>query len=242
MRDRGIPTPGLLRVQRDRVQGARRRPGAAGDRAAAPVPDRRQARRARARRSGSSSRARAAGRPAARWWRRSRTTARCCSSATSRGATWRSRCIDEDGEPRALPIVEAVPRAGGLLRLRGALRDRPHHVRLPGRARRRARPRAPASSRSSVYELLGCSGFARVDLMLDSIDGRAVRARGQRDPRADRDEPAAPGRRRGRDRASTSWSSGSWTAATRRRVGAAPDAAAPSLARVTRSRPRSPRA
>ena len=37
------PHPGVLRVQRDRVPGARRGAGAAGDRGAAPVPDRRQA-------------------------------------------------------------------------------------------------------------------------------------------------------------------------------------------------------
>ena len=85
------PHPRLLLVQRDRVQGARRRAGAAGDRGAPAVPDRRQAGRARARRSGSSSRAR---RPTSRrrWSRRSPTTARCCSSATSRAATSPSRC------------------------------------------------------------------------------------------------------------------------------------------------------
>ena len=44
MRDHGIPTPDFYCIQRDRVQGARRRAGAAGDRGAAPVPDRRQAR------------------------------------------------------------------------------------------------------------------------------------------------------------------------------------------------------
>ena len=45
MRDRGIPTPGLLCLQRDRVPGAGGRTGAAGDRGAPAVSDRRQARR-----------------------------------------------------------------------------------------------------------------------------------------------------------------------------------------------------
>ena len=46
-----------------------------------------------------------------------------------------------DGE--ALPVVEAVPRRRGLLRLRGPLRDRPHRVRVPGRPARGDSPRAP---------------------------------------------------------------------------------------------------
>ena len=49
--------------------------------------------------------------------------------------------------PQALPVVEAVPARRGLLRLRGSLRDRPHHVRVPGRAARggdRAGPGAGA--------------------------------------------------------------------------------------------------
>ena len=45
-----------------------------------------------------------------------------------------------------------------------------------------------------AYELLGCAGFARVDLMLDGrTSARAVRAGGQHDPGADRDQPATPG-------------------------------------------------
>ena len=35
-----------------------------------------------------------------------------------------------DGEP--LPIVEVHPEGGGRVQLRGALRDRPHRVRVPG--------------------------------------------------------------------------------------------------------------
>ena len=51
----------------------------------------------------------------------------------------------------------------------------------------------------ATYRLLGLYGFGRVDLMLDE-DERAVRARGQPDPRPDRDEPPAAGRRGGRHR------------------------------------------
>ena len=47
--------------------------------------------------------------------------------------------VEEDGEPRALPVVEAVPDGTRLLRLRGALRDRPHALRVPGRAAGRRR-------------------------------------------------------------------------------------------------------
>ena len=46
----------------------------------------------------------------------------------------------------ALPIVEAIPRDRGLLQLRGALRDRPHRLRLPRRAARTSRPGASTSS------------------------------------------------------------------------------------------------
>ena len=134
------PDAGLLRLQRDRVQGARRR--------------RRRCRRSR---SGSSSRswssrraqgsalghqvrAHAGRRARRRWSRRSRTTARCCSSATSPGRDLAVSIIEDDGAAAALPIVEAVPERGGLLRLRGPLRDRAHALRVPGRARRRGRP------------------------------------------------------------------------------------------------------
>ena len=51
----------------------------------------------------------------------------------------------------ALPVVEAVPREERLLRLRGALRDRPHDVRLPRRAARRGHRRARRSWRCDVW-------------------------------------------------------------------------------------------
>ena len=83
------PDARLLRVLRDRVPRPRRGQGAAGDRGAARLPDRRQAGRPGL---GARDQVRGVGgrRRRARWWRRSPTTPRCCSSATSRGAT--SRC------------------------------------------------------------------------------------------------------------------------------------------------------
>ena len=95
----------------------------------------------------------------------------------------------EDAEPPvALPVVGGGPPRGGLLRLRGALRDRAHPLRLPGRParrRRRARRRAGAARLLAVRLLrLRARGP-------DARRGRrTARARGQRDPRPDRDQPA----------------------------------------------------
>ena len=79
------------------------------------------------------------------------------------------------GRDLAVSILDgeaAADRGGGtaerrLLRLRVALRDRPHVVRLSRPTFPRARPSAPRNWRSGCYRLLGCYGFARVDLMLD---------------------------------------------------------------------------
>ena len=79
--DAGHPDARVLRLQPDRLPRAGRRRGAAGDRGAAGLPDRGEARRARAPRSGSSSPARRRTCPR-RWWRPSPTTSACCSSAT----------------------------------------------------------------------------------------------------------------------------------------------------------------
>ena len=57
-----------------------------------------------------------------------------------------------------------TPRAR-VLRLRGPLRDRPHGVRLPGGARG-GRHRERRRDRARAWRLLGCRGFARVDMIL----------------------------------------------------------------------------
>ncbi len=44
-----------------------------------------------------------------------------------------------------------------------------------------------------AYRLLGCSGFARVDLMLERDDRELYVLEANVDPRPDRDQPAAPG-------------------------------------------------
>ena len=72
------------------------------------------------------------------------TTARCCSSATSRAATWRSRCSTAE-RPRAAGRRGGAAR-GGLLRLRGALRDR--HDR-----RSSAPPSCPSVTTARAQEL-----------------------------------------------------------------------------------------
>ena len=75
--------------------------------------------------------------------------------------------IDEDGVPRALPIVEAVPQEENFYDFESSLRDRAHPLRLPRGARRRRWPHRAGELALSVYGLLGCSGFARIDLMLE---------------------------------------------------------------------------
>jgi D-alanine-D-alanine ligase len=75
--------------------------------------------------------------------------------------------IDEAGEPRALPIVEAVPEQEDFY-------DFESRYEI-GRTRFVCPPSLPdaVSARASeialeAYRLLGCAGFARVDLMLES--------------------------------------------------------------------------
>ena len=117
-------------------------------------------------------------------------------AVTSTAATSRCRCSTAS----ALPIVEAVPGRPRVLRLRRALRDRPHRVR---RARPqsagRAAPRARRSSRSQAYELLGCSRLRAGRPAVRPRLGRAAAPRGQPGAGPDRDVAAPPGGRRGRD-------------------------------------------
>src|SRR5919206_240462 len=98
-------------------------------------------------------------------------------------------------------IREGVRRIGEVVReqleLYGALHDRAHGIRLPGRAGRpahgpRAGPRARGLPPARLPRLRAGGPHAR------GAHRRALRAGGQRDPRAHRDEPApAGGRRRG---------------------------------------------
>jgi D-alanine-D-alanine ligase len=74
--------------------------------------------------------------------------------------------LDGPGGPEALPVVEAVPRDEDFYDFESRYEiGRTTFVcpaELPDTAGERARELAVAA-----YELLGCSGFARVDLMLD---------------------------------------------------------------------------
>jgi D-alanine-D-alanine ligase len=74
--------------------------------------------------------------------------------------------VEEAGVPRALPLVEAVPEQEDFYDFESRYEiGRTRFVcpaELPGQLGERAGEIA-----LEVYELLGCSGFARVDLMLD---------------------------------------------------------------------------
>ena len=113
--------------------------------------------------------------------------------------------IDPGRPPGGAADRRGGPRAGGLLRLRGALRDRPHPLRVPGRARRARSPRAPARSRWRPTRLLGCAGFARVDLMLEAATSELYVLEVNPIPGLDRDEPA-PQAAEAAGIASTRWS------------------------------------
>ena len=66
--------------------------------------------------------------------------------------------LDEAGGAARAADRRGGARAGGLLRLRVALRDRPHAVRLPGRRSTTASPSARAAIALEAYALLGCPG------------------------------------------------------------------------------------
>jgi D-alanine-D-alanine ligase len=73
---------------------------------------------------------------------------------------------DEDGSPRALPVVEAVPREEDFYDFESRYEiGRTTFLcpaELPGQVAERA-----ASLAIDVYQLIGCTGFARVDMMLE---------------------------------------------------------------------------
>ena len=168
----------------------------AGDRGAAGVPDRGQARVAGLR-PGDQVRAHGVRRPRGAGGGVLLRPRRSCSSATSTGATWRSRCSTRPmGRPRC-PWSRRCPRRRTSTTSRRATRSGAREFVCPADSARTTCRRAQRLA-LEVYRLLGCAGFARVDLMLDRDDRRAVRPGGQRDPGPDRDLAAAPGRRGGR--------------------------------------------
>jgi D-alanine-D-alanine ligase len=78
--------------------------------------------------------------------------------------------IDEAGGPRALPIVEAVPKEEDFYDFEARYEIGRTDFVCPAELDPDAAERATGLA-LQVYELLGCSGFARVDLMLENETG-----------------------------------------------------------------------
>ena len=185
------PDARLLRVQPGRLRGARRGAGAAGARGAARLPDRGQARRPGL---GARDQVRAhgggrAGRDRGRLLLRHQGDARALRGgprprglgARRRGAAGR----------------RGRPARGGLLRLRGALRDRPHGLHLPGADRRRAHgARAGAGARRLPHARLRGLRAGRPDARPARASCRCwrpTRSPGSPTPRCCRWPPRRPG-------------------------------------------------
>jgi D-alanine-D-alanine ligase len=79
--------------------------------------------------------------------------------------------IDEAGEPRALPIVEAVPEQEDFYDFEARYEIGRTRFVCPADLDADLTARAQEIAIQSV-RLLGCTGFARVDLMLDEHDGQ----------------------------------------------------------------------
>ena len=78
--------------------------------------------------------------------------------------------IDEHGAPRALPIVEAVPEEEDFYDFESRYEIGRTRFVCPAELEPATAAEASATA-LEVYALLGCSGFARVDLMLESSTG-----------------------------------------------------------------------
>jgi D-alanine-D-alanine ligase len=78
--------------------------------------------------------------------------------------------IDENGGPRPLPIVEAVPREEDFYDFEARYEIGRTEFVCPASLDEAVAQRASELA-VQVYELLGCSGFGRVDLMLSDDDG-----------------------------------------------------------------------
>ena len=167
MREAGHPDPRLVRLQPDRLPRARRRRRAGRGSRSASASRWWSSRAAAAPRSASGSPPAPARFPR-RWSPPSATTTGSCSSASSTGASWRSAC-------------------SAASRCRSSRRSRRRATATTSRPATRsaapassARPSSTATERAAVteaalgaYRALGCSGFARVDLIL-AEDGPQV--------------------------------------------------------------------
>ena len=165
LRDAGIPTPDFYAFSQAAFEDLGAAQRAAGDRGAPGLPDRRQARRPGL---GARDQVRAHARPTCRapWWPRSPTTRRCCSSATSTGATSRWPVLDAPTGPEALPVVEAIPPTEDFYDFEARYEIGPTRFVCPADLSPEITLRAQELA-LATWKTLGCSGFARVDLMLD---------------------------------------------------------------------------
>jgi D-alanine-D-alanine ligase len=75
--------------------------------------------------------------------------------------------IEEDGVPRALPVVEAVPQSEHFYDFESRYEIGRTTFVCPASIPAEAAERASALA-LQVYDLIGCAGFARVDLMLEA--------------------------------------------------------------------------
>jgi D-alanine-D-alanine ligase len=78
--------------------------------------------------------------------------------------------LEQNGEPAALPIVEAVPEQEDFYDFESRYEIGRTRFVCPAELDSELAARA-AKVALDAFQLLGCSGFARVDLMLDTSDG-----------------------------------------------------------------------
>jgi D-alanine-D-alanine ligase len=78
--------------------------------------------------------------------------------------------IDENGTPRALPVVEAVPEQEDFYDFESRYEIGRTRFVCPAELDGAAAARA-AQLALEVYEMLGCAGFSRIDLMLENETG-----------------------------------------------------------------------
>jgi D-alanine-D-alanine ligase len=78
--------------------------------------------------------------------------------------------VEQDGEPQALPIVEAVPEQEDFYDFESRYEIGRTRFECPAALDPEAAARAQSIA-LEVYGMLGCSGFARIDLMLETASG-----------------------------------------------------------------------